>query len=133
MARTFFQDYNQNTPIVSTWLNDVNNAVYGANGTPRLAVSAAAAWVRFEVVDGVVTIQQSQGVESVTRLSTGQYLVTYAAPLSQATNAYYSSQNSAGFSWPSTETTTSVEINFSNTANTFTDPGTASVMIFGAN
>jgi hypothetical protein len=35
MASTTFQDYNQNTPIVASWLNDVNAEVYTPTGIPK--------------------------------------------------------------------------------------------------
>jgi len=132
MASTFFQDYNQNTPIVSAWLNAVNAAVYGPLGTPKVAVQSAAAWVRFSVAGGVPTIQQSSNIATVVRLSAGVYQITYASPLVNAANCYGITQAESGFSFPSAETQGSVTVTFTNPANTSTDPVAASVVIFGA-
>lgn len=133
MASTNFQDYNQNTPIVATWLNDVNRTVYTAAGTPKLAAQSAAAWVRFSVAGGVVTIQQSSNIATVTRTSVGLFVITYAAPLLVATNCYGLSSNLAGFQQIAGEAVGSVTVQFTNTADAATDPTSASVQIFGAN
>jgi len=132
MASTNFQDYNQNTPIVATWLNDVNGVTYGANGGNRVALGIPTAWVRFSVVAGIVAIQQSVGVLSVVRGSTGVFTVNYA-PLAGATNCYQVTPNIAGFSSYSAETSGSVTINIGNTANVPTDPGSCCVTISGGN
>jgi hypothetical protein len=141
MAWTLFQDYNQNTPIVSNWLNDVNNDVYTPQtgipatpgGTPRTALQQAAAWVRFSVIGGVVAIEQSSNIASVTRVSAGLYQITYGNTMINTTNCYSISTNLAGFQTVVAESTTTVEVNISNTANVSTDPGFVSVVIFGAN
>jgi len=133
MASTLFQDYNENNPIVSAWLNDVNNEVYTPSGVAKKAVQSSAAWVRFSVVAGVVTIQQSQNVASVVRSSVGVYVITYQTPLTNAANCYEISMNTAGFGFMSAEAVGSVTIDTTNTANTAFDPGFVSVVIYGAN
>lgn len=141
MATTVFQDYNQNNPIVSAWLNDVNNDVYTPQtgipatpgGTPRLALQQAAAWVRFNISGGVVQISQSVGVASVVRLSAGLYQINYSNPMVNSANCYNVSTNLAGFQTVAAESTTSMEVNIANTSNVSTDPGFVSVVIFGAN
>lgn len=42
MASTTFIDFNQNTPIVASWLNDVNNSVYNAIGANGVAPTTPA-------------------------------------------------------------------------------------------
>jgi hypothetical protein len=133
MASTVFQDYNQNNPIVSAWLNDVNSATYTPAGTGKLAVQSAAAWVRFSIVAGSVTIQQSSNVKSVSRLGVGIYLVTYTNPMLNAANCYGISLNQAGFGFMNAESTTTVTINTTNIAGGAVDPGTVSLQVFGAN
>jgi hypothetical protein len=133
MASTFFQDFNQNNPIVSSWLNDVNNAVYGAGGLPKASSQSAAAWVRFSITAGVVAIQQSANILSVVRSAVGVYVVTYVAPLTGATNCYNMSMNTAGFMNYSTETAASVTINTNTTGSLAFDPGSVSLTVFGAN
>jgi hypothetical protein len=133
MASTNFQDYNENNPIVSSWLNDINGGVYTPAGAPKTAIQSSAAWVRFSVVAGVVTIQQSQNVSTVVRLSTGVYLITYATPLTNASNCYEISMNAAGFAFMSAEAVGSVTIDTTNTSNTAFDPGFVSVVVHGAN
>jgi hypothetical protein len=133
MASTVFQDYNQNNPIVSAWLNDVNSATYTVAGTAKLAAQSAAAWVRFSVVAGIVTVQQSSNVSSVSRLGVGIYLVTYAKPLVNPFNCYGISLNQAGFGFMNAESTTTVTINTTNIAGGAVDPGTVSLQVFGAN
>jgi len=132
MASTQFQDYNQNNPIVSSWLNDVNAATYTAKGTAKTSLQSAAAWVRFAVVAGVVTIQQSSNISTVVRTGVGVYVVTYAIPMVNATNCYGVTTNTAGFSEASAEATNSVTITCTNTANAAVDPGSVSMLIFGA-
>lgn len=133
MASTFFQDYNQNTPITSAWLNDINKGIYSPSGVPKVASNISAAWVRFSVTGGVVAIQQSVNITSVVRNSAGNYTVTYGSILTNATNCYEISQNVAGFTYPGAETTQSVVVNTANTANVPTDPGSCSVVIYGTN
>lgn len=133
MASTNFQDYNQNTPIVAAWLNDVNAGIYSPGGIPKKAVQSAAAWARFSVAGGVVTIQQSSNIATVTRTSAGLFVITYGAPLTNAANCYSFSTNLAGFQQVSAEAVGSVTVQFSNTADAATDPTLASVVIFGAN
>lgn len=132
MASTFFTDFNQNNPVVAAWLNDINNGVYSGKGLPRLAQASSAAWVRFFVSGGVVAIQQSNNIVSVTRSSLGIYVISYPA-MGQATNCYEISMDQPGFAFRSAETLTSVTINCTNTANTAFDPGFVSVVIHGAN
>lgn len=133
MASTVFQDYNQNNPIVSAWLNDVNNAAYSTAGIPKKAVLMATAWVRFSVTGGVVTIQQSENIASVVRNGAGVFTVTYGAALTNAFNGYSITQNAAGFAFAGAETTTTIVVNTTNTSNVATDPGSCTVLIFGEN
>ena len=133
MSSTFFQDYNQNNPIVSAWLNDVNNAVYGAGGSPRLASSAAAAWVRFNITGGVVAIQQSVNIPSVVRTGVGVYVITYANHLTNAANCYAMSASSPGFLFNSAESVAGVTVSFLSTGSAAADPGEVGFMVFGAN
>lgn len=134
MASTVFQDYNQNTPIVAAWLNDINKGVYSpANGLPRVASSIPVAWVRFSVTAGVVTIQQSVNIVSVVRTGSGVFVVTYGATLTNTANCYQIAMNMAGFISYGTETTNSVTIDTANTSNVATDPGSCSVVIIGTN
>ena len=133
MASTVFQDYNQNNPIVAAWLNDVNRGVYSPGGVAKPATLAPSVWVRFSVTGGVVTIQQSVNLASVVRTSAGVFVVTYLAPLTNAANCYEIAQSSAGFCLYGAETTSSIVITTTNTANAATDPGSCSVVIYGAN
>lgn len=133
MASTVFQDYNQNNPIVSSWLNDINNGVYSPGGVPKVSSLIPVAWVRFSVTAGIVTIQQSFNISSVTRSSAGTFLVTYSEILTNVANCYEIAQNQAGFISYGAETTQSVVVNTGNTTNVPTDPGTCSVVIYGAN
>lgn len=134
MASTTFQDYNQNTPIVAAWLNDINAGVYSPNnGVPRVAIDIPAAWVRFSVTGGVVAIQQSSNVASVVRNSTGNYTITYGTALTNAANCYQITQNIAGFSEYTAETANSVTIQVGNTSNVATDPGSCCVVVLGTN
>jgi len=133
MASTFFQDYNQNNPIVSSWLNDINNGVYTATGTPKKAAASSAAWVRFSITGGVIAIQQSLNIASVVRTSAGVYIVTYGLSLVNATNCYEINLGSAGFVVPSAEALGSVTLNCTNTANAAADPAFVSLVVHGAN
>lgn len=133
MASTTFQDYNQNNPVTSAWLNDINNGIYSPGGVPRVASLIPVAWVRFAVVAGVVTIQQSVNVASVVRISTGVYVVTYGTALTNTANCYEISQNVPGFTSYGAETNQSVTINTANTADIATDPGSCCVTILGTN
>jgi len=133
MASTTFQDYNQNTPIVAAWLNDVNNAVYSAGGVPKTANLVPAAWVRFSVSGGVVTIQQSANITSVVRSSAGVFVITYSSSLTNAANCYDITANIAGFTSYSAEASNSVTVNVTNTSNVATDPGSCCVVILGEN
>jgi hypothetical protein len=132
MASTIFQDYNENNPIVSAWLNDVNNAVYPASGLPNAAAAAPVAWVRFSVAAGVVTINQAVGITGVTRTSTGVYVIQYGVSMVAAQNCYSVSSNLPGFLYTSAETQVGATINFLNVSNTPTDPGGVCFMLFGA-
>lgn len=133
MASTNFQDYNQNTPVVAGWLNDVNKLTYSAGGVPKQSLLIAVAWVRFNVNGGVVSIQQSSNVASVFRSGAGQYIITYSNNLTNAANCYEISQSSSGFTSYNTETNATVTINTANTSNVLTDPASCSVVIYGAN
>lgn len=134
MASTVFQDYNQNNPIVSAWLNDINNGIYSpVGGVPRVAIDIPVAWVRFSVIGGVVAIQQSSNVASVVRNSAGNFTVTYGASLTNTTNCYQISQNVAGFVSYSAEAANSVTVQLANTSNVATDPGSCCVVVLGAN
>lgn len=133
MASTHFVDFSQNTPIVANWLNDVNANTYTPGNFTKTTAYTAAAWVRFSVSGGVVTIQQSQNITTVTRSSVGIFVVNYNTVLTNAVNCYSITGNLPGFTFANAETTGSVTVNFTNTVNTFTDPGTASVIIFGSN
>lgn len=133
MGSTVFQDYDQNNPIVSSWLNPVNNNTYTPGGVAKVAIQSAAAFVRFSVVGGVVTIQQSVNVSTVTRSSTGVYVITYNTALTQVTNAYGFSMDQPGFVFRVAEALNAVQIQTTNPANTSFDPGSVSVLVFGAN
>lgn len=133
MTSTVFQDYNQNNPIVSSWLNDVNAGVYSLAGVARKALQSAAAFVRFGVSGGVVTIEQSINIATVTRTSAGVYVITYGGPLAGALNAYGLSMDVPGFIFRSSETAAGLTIGTTNPANTSFDPNFVSVIVFGAN
>lgn len=133
MASTKFVDYSQNTPIVASWLNDVNGATYTTAGTAKTSVQSAAAWVRFAVGGGVVTIQQSSNISTVVRVSVGVYTITYGAPLANIANCYSFSMNIAGFQFIFSETAGSVTIHTTDTTNTLADPTVVCAMVFGAN
>ena len=133
MASTEYQDYNENTPITAAWLNDVNDGVYTPTGKAKLAVQSSAVWVRFTVVGGVVTVNQSSNISSVVRLSLGVYVINYSLTMTNAANCYELSMNQAGFIFPTAETTGSVTLSFENAASALTDPGFASVVVYGAN
>jgi hypothetical protein len=133
MASTVFQDYNQNNPIVSSWLNDINNGVYTPAGTPRKAIQTAAAWVRFSVTAGVVAIQQSSNIASVVRSGPGVYTITYGAPMVNSANCYGVEMSAAGFTAITAESQTAVLLDTTNTANTAFDPPFVSFVVFGAN
>jgi hypothetical protein len=133
VASTFFQDYNENNPIVSAWLNDINNGIYSVGKIPKLAAQISSAWVRFNVNAGIVTIQQSSNVASVARTSAGLYVITYAAALTNVANCYSLSSNSTGFANMVSETAAEVTVQFANTSDVATDPGFVSLVVFGAN
>lgn len=134
MASTTFQDYNQNNPIVASWLNDINNGVYTPTvGTPRKAVQSAAAWVRFAVIGGVATIQQSSNISTVVRTAVGVYVITYGIAMANAGNSYGFSMSLPGFIFQVSESNISVTINTHDTTNVAVDPAIVSVQVFGAN
>ena len=133
MTSTVFQDYNQNNPIMASWLNDINNGVYSPGGVAKKAVLIPVAWVRFSVSGGVVTIQQSSNIATVTRTGAGIFTVTYGSSLTNTANCYEIAQNTAGFVSYGTETANSVVVTTANTSNVATDPGSCSVVIYGAN
>lgn len=131
MASTNFQDYNQNNPIVSSWLNDVNGLAYSVGGIKKTNVLIPVAWVRF--IGGSATIQQSANIASVIRNSAGNYTINYSEALTNTTNCYGISQSQAGFGFVLAETASSVTVETTNASNVATDPGFASVVIFGTN
>lgn len=134
MASTNFQDYNQNTPIVASWLNDVNGATYTAAGTKRVALQIAAAWVRFNVNAGVVTIQQSSNISTVVRTSTGVFVITYGKPMTNVANCYsITLAGSIGVAQVASETASSVTVNVENLSGTAIDPVNLCLTVFGAN
>lgn len=133
MASTNFKDYNQNTPVTSAWLNDVNGVAYTAAGTKKVALQAAAAWVRFAVSGGVATIQQSSNIQSVSRVSAGVYLVTYATPMTISGNCYSMSMTQVGFTFFSSESVNTVTVNTTDAAGNPVDPGFVSLAVFGNN
>lgn len=133
MASTTFQDYNENTPIVAAWLNDVNNTTYTPAGTPKLAVQSAAAWLRFSVTAGVVTIVQSNNINTVVRTGVGVYVVTFTAPMVNAANSYSVTMPVAGFAIYSSESVSSVTITCTDTTNAALDPASVCLQVFGAN
>lgn len=133
MASTVYQDYNQNTPIVAAWLNDVNNVAYTPGKVAKTASQIAAAWVRFSVTAGVVAIQQSSNIATVVRNSAGNFTVTYGQVLTNTANCYAITQNTPGFVGYGAETAQSIVVETFNTSNVATDPGTCSVVIFGVN
>lgn len=133
MASTTFIDYSQNTPIVASWLNDVNATTYTVAGTAKVAVQSAAAWVRFTATGGLVLVEQSNNILTVTRTSVGVYVIQYVVVLSNAANSYGISMNKAGFIFMTAETVGTVTINTNNTTNTPIDPDVVCVQVFGAN
>lgn len=133
MPSTLFQDFNQNTPITSTWLNDVNKVTYSPTGVPKSATQSAAAWVRFSVTGGIVSIQQSSNVSTVTRTATGVYQIVYGSSLTNADNVYSLSMGQAGFLVPSAELVNGVTISTFNTADAAVDPVFVTLVVFGNN
>lgn len=132
MSSTNFQDYNQNTPIVSAWLNDVNKAVYGpVSGVPKLAAASAVAWIRFTVVGTVITTNQLYNVGAITRTGVGVYVIQYLTALPQSANCYSAALNEPGFVATTAESNASVTLTFTSAAGAPMDPGFASVVIFG--
>jgi hypothetical protein len=55
----------------------------GLYGFPKAAGLGAAAWVNFSYVSGAVVINNSMNVQTVTRVSTGIYIITWAEPMPQ--------------------------------------------------
>lgn len=134
MASTTFQDYNQNTPVTSAWLNDVNGVAYTPAGTKKVAAQSAAAWVRFNLVAGVVTIQQSSNISSIVRTGVGVYVITYGTAMTEVPNSYGLNMNVPGFCLPTAETANSVTVTFENTSGVAFDPAAGvSFQLFGAN
>lgn len=134
MASTNFQDYNQQNPITSAWLNDVNNATYmPTTGTRRGAPLMSAAWVRFSIIAGVINIQQSSNINLVTRTGVGVYVITYTITMSGVGNSYGFSMSAPGFMAFTNETTTTVTVTVTDTTNAAFDPANVSVQIYGAN
>lgn len=133
MASTQFKDYNQNNPVVASWLNDINGGVYSGLGVPRKALASSAAWVRFSVTAGVVAIQQSSNIASVVRTGLGVYVVTYATVLANTANCYEISMGAPGFAVPGAEAVGSVTLTCTNTASGAQDPAFVSLVVHGAN
>jgi hypothetical protein len=128
MPSRFFQDYNENTPITSNWLNGVNNFIFGSTGTN--AQTSPAAWIRFNGTAG--TVQQSYGVTSIVRNSAGNYTITFNQTLPQSANCYSISTNLLGQQAVVGETANSVTIETANAAGISTDVTIISVVVFGA-
>jgi len=133
MASTNFQDYNQNTPIVASWLNDVNAVTYSPGGIAKTAIQSAAALARFSVSGGVVTIQQSSNIASIVRSSQGIFVVTFTNPFTNTMNIYNVMLGQAGIGYWIAETPGSVTIETVNLAGGLLDPSAVSLTVFGAN
>lgn len=133
MASTLFQDYNQNNPIVSSWLNDINNGVYSAQGLPRKAAASSAAWVRFDITAGVITVGQVSNIGSVVRTAVGVYVITYVTPLTNPGNCYEISMGAAGFAVPSAESVNGLTITCTTAAGAAVDPPFVGLTVHGAN
>ena len=130
MASTTFVDYSQNTPIVAAWLNDVNNAVYNADGSVNKAQQTPVAWVRFNGAAGVIV--SSFNITSLLKTGTGSYRITYSVTLPIATNCYSITTNQAGFNTVAAETTVSVDVLCANTSNVASDATIVCVQIFAS-
>lgn len=133
MSSTQFKDYSQNTPIVAAWLNDVNNDVYTAAGTAKVAKQSSAAWVRFSATGGTVVIQQSSNISTVIRTAMGVYVVTFQAPLINSHNCYSGQLGVPGFVAIPVESTSSVTLACTDNTNTPIDPASVSFTVFGDN
>jgi hypothetical protein len=127
MPSVNYQDYNQNNPITSAWLNAINKFVYGASGNN--SVNSPIAWVRFNGSTGAVV--QSSGVSGVVRNSAGNYTITYATAQAQAQNVYQLTSNLLGFSAVTAESIANVTVQFENTLQVATDPTTVCLIVFG--
>jgi len=78
MAHTTFQDYNQNTPIVSAWLNDVDSVVYPP--TAGLLVAGGGYAKTTTVIEGAagtVLVSNGPGVPPSFSNLTGSGTVTF--------------------------------------------------------
>lgn len=128
MPSKTFQDFNQNTPITSQWLNGVNQFVFGS--TAGQAVTSPAAWIRFNGTLG--TVQQSYGITGIVRNSAGNYTVTYNQTLPNATNCYTITTNLPGGFFILSETQNSVTFEVVNSGGIPTDTTLISVVVFGA-
>lgn len=128
MPSSNFQDYNQNTPITSAWLNGVNQYIFG--NTAGHAVTSPAVWIRFNGTLG--TVQQSYGVAGITRNSAGNYTVTYNQTLPNIANCYVITTNLQGGFFVLSETATSVTFEVVNSGGIPTDTTLVSVVVFGA-
>ena len=128
MPSRTYSDYNQDNPITATWLNGVNQFVYGTAGNN--AKTSPAAWVRFDGTTG--TMVQSYGVSQVVRNSVGNYTITFANPLPQVSNCYSIMTNVLGMNAVTAETTTTVTIETANSGGVLTDPPSVSFIMFGA-
>ena len=125
MPSTTFVDYSQNTPITASWLNGVNNFIFGGMTSPL-------AWVRFNGTTGVIL--QSYGLANangVVRNSLGNYTINYAAAVPNSANMYQITTNQAGFDTVFAETAASVTINTQNTVGAQVDPTIVCLLVFG--
>lgn len=128
MAKTTFIDYNQNTPITASWLNDIDNGVYNTDGTHNVAAQTCLGWVRFNGATGAIS--SSTGILSVVRTGTGLYTITYDVTVPQSANCYAITTNQAGFGIVAGESANTVSIRCSDTSNAVVDPTIVCVQIF---
>lgn len=129
MPSTNFQDYNQNTPIVASWLNDVNGVTYTLGNTKNTSAQIAAGWVRFVGASGGVT--QSTAIANVARNGVGNYTITYTNQMQNSSNCYSVNISQAGVWFVTAETVNSVTIQVENLAGGAFDPTNVGVVIFG--
>ncbi|MBD0345967.1 MAG: hypothetical protein ICV63_14320 [Coleofasciculus sp. Co-bin14] len=91
----------------------------------------AKAWVHFTVASGVVTIQASYLVTSVTRTTTGTFTIAFAAPM-QTSTYFFTAQSfgtTAGAVNPGTMTASSLQMRFYTSA-ALADPARATVAVW---
>jgi hypothetical protein len=128
MPSSNFQDYNQNNPITSLWLNGINAFVFGTAGNN--AQTSPLAWVRFNGT--TASILQSYGIAGIVRNSAGNYTITFSQTLAQSGNVYNVTTNLAGFATIVSETDNSVTIQVANTSDVATDSSIVCMTVFGA-